>query len=506
VVSVALVLTTAQPEASAAAPAAVSVGRERVFDIAAANGAASAEERAQTAQTLLAQFVDDLDAPALVTVDPAPPTGPDDTGSELAVRVDGHEVFRITSDDVRLSGLPAEAYGQSLRASIQTALQRERRHVSQQRFLQSVSLVVFLGLLLFLALRGVREANARLRTVVDARFAKMRGLRLGDLEILSPAALEGASHVAAGAARLLLQLGLIYLYLVFVLMRFSTTRGWVGPLDQALAAPFAKLAARIVDLVPRGLVVLFALIVMLGSLRVADFFVARVARGDIRSSWLPRDLAPTLSPLIRAAIVVAALLLFGPLIGSEQNQLFTRVGLLLLGGVSLALVPLAATALVGVVAIVGRRYRAGEWLTIGTLVGEVTHVGYLGLTLVPPEAGRLWVPHLTMLWKPVRHMTGAPIAELEIPVDLHADPRQVLEILAGPQAKKLDARLVKLTPEAAIYAIRLPAHHETSPVLQAAWVALAAAGIAVGGKGAVAPAPGPVAPAPVPADPRTTAS
>ncbi len=91
---------------------------------------------------------------------------------------------------------------------------------------------------------------------------------------------------------------------------------------------------------------------------------------------------------------------------SEQNQLFTRVGLLLLGGVSLALVPLVATAMVGVVAIFGRRYRAGEWITIGALVGEVTHVGYLGVTLVPPEAGRLWVPHLSMLWKPVRHPDG----------------------------------------------------------------------------------------------------
>ncbi len=492
-----LALTVAQPEAPAPAsspgPASVSVGREKVFDVATSSGAASAADRAQTAQTLLAQFVEDLGAGAVVTVDPVPPLGPDDAGSLLAIKVDGHEVFRITADDVRLSGLPAEAYGQSLRASIQTALQRERRHLAQQRYLQSVSLVVLLGLLLFLALRGLGAASARLRATTETRFAQLRGLRLADLEILSPAALEGASHVAINVGRLLLQLGLIYLYLVFVLTRFASTRGWVGPLDQALAAPFAKLLARLVDLIPRGLVAVFALLVVLGTLRVTDFFVARVARGDIQSGWLPRDLAPTLSPLLRAAIVVVALLLFGPLIGSEQNQLFTRVGLLLLGGVSLALVPLAATAMVGVVAIVGRRYRAGEWLAIGRLVGEVTHVGYLGLTLVPPEAGRLWVPHLRMLWSPVRHMTGAPLTELEIPVDPRADPQKVIEILSAPggaggaapgaqAARKLDARLVRLTPEAAIYAIRLPMHQETSSALLAASIALGAAGIPVGKK------------------------
>ncbi len=79
---------------------------------------------------------------------------------------------------------------------------------------------------------------------------------------------------------MLLRLGLIYLYLVFVLTRFAATRGWVGPLDQALAEPFAKLLARIVDLIPRGLVVLFALIVVLGALRLSSFFVARAARGS----------------------------------------------------------------------------------------------------------------------------------------------------------------------------------------------------------------------------------
>ena len=390
------------------------------------------------------------------------------------------------------SGLPIEAYGQSLRASIQGALQRERRHVAQQRLLQSISLVVFLGLLLFLALRGVREGDRRLHESMEARFARLNGLRLGELEIVSPAALEALGRLAATAARLLLQLGLLYLYLIFVLTRFAATRSWVGPLNQALADPFAKLLGRIVDLIPRALVAVFALFVVIGALRLADFFIVRVARGDVQSSWLPRDLAPTLSPLLRAGIVVAALLLFGPLIGSEQDQLFTRVGLLLLGGASLALVPLAATAMIGVVAIVGRRYRVGEWLEIGELVGEVTHVGYLGLTLVPLEAGRLWVPHLTMLWRPVRHLSAAPLSEIEIPVDPRADPQKVLEVLGslgaalGPAGKRLDARLdvrlLRLTPQAAIYAIRLPASQDTSGTLLAAWLALGSAGVSVGGK------------------------
>src|SRR5271154_5293130 len=120
-VFVALGFGAGQSEASA--PAAVSIGREKVFDVAASNGAASAEERAQSTQTLLAQFVQDPTAAALVTVDAVSPTGPDAPQGELALEVDGHEVFRITAADVRLSGLPAEAYGESLRASIQTALQ-----------------------------------------------------------------------------------------------------------------------------------------------------------------------------------------------------------------------------------------------------------------------------------------------------------------------------------------------------------------------------------------------
>jgi hypothetical protein len=124
---------------------------------------------------------------------------------------------------------------------------------------------------------------------------------------------------------------------------------------------------------------------------------------------------------------------------------------------------------------------------VGALVGEVTEVGYLGLTLVPPDAGRLWVPHLVTLWTPVRHLPNPPPTELEIPIDPHADPQKVLGILAaletlGPANKKVEVRLLRLTPQAAVYGIRLPPHVDTSAVLLTAWVALTAAGISVDGK------------------------
>ena len=474
-----LALGAAESVAADASPTSatvsVTVGRESVFDVGAPNGVATAAERAKAAQSILNQVVQDPTAPALVAIDTLP-AGPDDPGANLAVRVDGREVFRIGPADVARSGLAADVYSQSLRASLQAALQRERRHVQQQRLLESISLVVFLGLLLFLSLRGVRQAMLRARASVEAQLTKMHGIRLRDFELLSPEALEGVSYVLVGMGRVLLQLGLIYLYLIFVLTRFVSTRGWVTPLNRALAEPFARLGTRIVELFPVSLLALLALLVVLGALRLASFFLARVASGEFQWSWLPKDLAPALTPLLRAAIVVAALLLFGPLIGSDQNELLTRIGLLLLSGAGLALVPLLATAMVGVVTIIGRRYQVGEWLVIGPLIGEVTEVGYLGLTLVPAEAGRVWIPHLVFLWTSVRHLPAPPPTELELPVDPKLDPNQVIELLSTVTVgnKKVETRLLRLTNESAVYGLRLPPHADASALLAAAWTAMAA--------------------------------
>ncbi len=153
--------------------------------------------------------------------------------------------------------------------------------------------------------------------------------------------------------------------------------------------------------------------------------------------------------------------------------------------------------MVGVVAIVKSPLsRAGEWITIGALVGEVTHVGYLGVTLVPPGSRpSLGAPSVDAL------EAGAPpdgraAHRARDSIDLRADPQKVLEILAALEGQERPPEARPGTPSAhggRDLCLRLSGPSGRLRDTQSAWVALAAAaGLAVGGR-AVSTVAGPAA-------------
>lgn len=124
--------------------------------------------------------------------------------------------------------------------------------------------------------------------------------------------------------------------------------------------------------------------------------------------------APAARPLVRAVLILAGVLAIGPLLGVGSDSLVGRLGEWALAALAIGLVPLLAAASLGSLALLGRRYKLGEWVAIGPHVGEVTDVGFFEVTLVPQSAGRVRVPHLVTLWTAVQHLPApAPPAAPE---------------------------------------------------------------------------------------------
>lgn len=465
-------------DAGPAPSAQVAVQGHTLFLIHAPNGAASAQERASAAQVILEQVLGDPAEPGSVTVNPLP-----EDDETLALRVDGREILRLGPADVRQSGLPAGVYAQSIAATIESTLVRERHRTARQRVLQALAMTVFLGLLAFLALRWISQTGERARAVIEEQLTRLHGLHLRGVEIVSPETLEGASYALVGLGRAGLLLAIAYAYLAYALSQFAATRGAVGPLTRAVTSPFAALLARVGELLPMAVLLLAGLFLLRGALRLTGFLLDRVARGEFQWRWLPKDLAPAARPLLQGSLVVAALLLFGPLVGTGANAVLTRLGLLVLGAVALGAVPLVAASVLGATALFLRRYQVGEWVDIGGQVGEVIAIGFFDLTLVPVEAGRVRVSHLLGLWTAVRHLPGPPSFEVAVPAQALADPRAVSEVLlaAFPGPKPPVVVLHSLSTEAAVYRLLFPPGTAVSAALATAASALSKAGFAIGG-------------------------
>jgi hypothetical protein len=149
-------------------------------------------------------------------------------------------------------------------------------------------------------------------------------------------------------------------------------------------------------------------------IRLVGLFFDGVARGETSLEWLPPDLAPTTSLLIRSAIVVVSLVLGLPFVTGSSEGALTRAGMLTLGAIALAVTPLLASASVGIAIVFGRRLRTGDVVEIGGRSGRVRSLSLLDVRLEDEEGGDVRVPHLLSLIHPTRVLGRLAPAIVEV--------------------------------------------------------------------------------------------
>ncbi len=444
---------TATP-APEGATAQVRVHGRTVFEIKAPLGASSATARATTASAILSEALEERGS--------LPVTVPSLDGSDdhRVLKVGDHEVLPLGPADVAASGLPADVYAEALRAHVESFSRVERRRRDVQGLVLSICMIVLLGLLSLLAMGWIRRGRDDLRRWLERTADSERGTRVRNLFVLSRQSLEGMAYFLAATTALLAQLAIVLGFVVFAFSQFEATSAWVPPLLQMFFSPFVDLLHRLAGLVPSAVVLVAAFYLVLVGFRLLRFFLDRVATRRFTVSWLPADLANPLRPVLQIALVLAALLMVGPLVGGPSGGTAPKVGLLALGALLLAAVPVAATLLAGAFAILTHRYVLGQWIEVGPHAGEVTEVTFFELRLVPLGAGLIRIPHLLSLIHPVRQLSGPPRVEIDLPLRVSAIPADVLRVLTEGVPERFgppEVSLVAIDASAATYRVRVPA-------------------------------------------------
>jgi len=466
-------------------PAFVLVHNRPVFEVRVARGGSGPKERAGGAADIIERILSEPDPVPRATIVPLSAPG------EFALRLGDRDVFGFGPEDVNASGLAPEAYAESLRLKVDSFLSAERQRARLQAWVLSVILAVFLGILAVFLLRWVRILSDRAQHWAESKAASLPALQFKDIEVLSAQALRSSLYVLVGVGRVLLQIGLVYGYLAVSLGQFETTRPWVRQITGFLVTPFGELAERIGLALPAAILLVASAYVIRTGLRVTGFFFDHLARGEVKSAWIPPELATPARPLARVALVLLALLALGPIVSGASDGLLVRIGVVALGTLALASVPVVGAISVGTIAIFTGRYRLGEWVTIGKHTGEVTQVGFLDVCLVPRGAGRVRIPHLMSLLVPVAHLAGPPRIEYDVPVDPHALPENVIKVLeaaAAPLGESAEVYLVDISSRAARYRVSLrePKSDARAQLVSAVMVGLRQAKIGLGAPGSLA--------------------
>ncbi len=433
--------SSAAPAASAPIAAAIDASAKIhdtvVFVLRHGHGARSAEDRARSASDALGHAVDTPGAEDVKVVRQGP--------AEV-VFAGPVPIVEIYSEDAESSGFSnAETFAAAIAGHVHAAVVAEKKRSAIAETVFSISLLVFVGLVAFYVLRKIGEFFERVRQWTLDNPDRITGLKVQSQEVIGPTALRGGVLVTLIVGRFVAQLGVFYLWLVFSLSLFESTRSYTEKLTGFVVTPLSDLAERLAASLPLAVMAAFSGVAIYVLIRFVQLFFEGVARRQTVLPWLPPDLAAPTSLLVRVGIVVAALVVVAPLVTGDANGALARAGFLMLIALGLASTPLLGSALVGVVIVYGRRLRIGEYVELGGRVGKVLAVGLIDAKLRDRDGCEVRVPHLLTLVHPTRVFGVRQRLSVELSAGVSLPVREIRDLLREAAGKLGDAPSVELT-------------------------------------------------------------
>ena len=345
----------------------------------------------------------------------------EETQGTAVVYVGKTPIVTLGEEDVEAAGEASlTVLAAQVTARLGQAVSTERKRSAIATTVFSFSLLVFSALLAFLFLNRVSEGAGKLRARIGDNPEKVTALRLGKIEFISAGAARGALSIGLTLGHRFVQIAIAYGWLIFALSLFEATRGYTERLTGMVVKPLYGLASRIGGALPLVVVAALAVLAVSVLVRFVGLFFDSISRGDTRVEWLSRDLARPTSVLARFGIVVVALVLASPLITGETDGVISRVGLIALVAVALAVTPLLASVVVGITVVFGRRMKRGDDVEVGGRKGKVLDVSLLEVRIEDDALAEVSVPHLLGLVHPTRVHRHARLATIDVVVDAGA--------------------------------------------------------------------------------------
>ncbi len=398
--------------AAASANGRVVVGDAIIVALAASESASAAERARQANRALSGLIKKDSDLRVAVTRE----------ADAVLIAVDGEPVLRLIQADA-VGSVSLDAFAEQVADDLEVGLLAERRRARIANDVLSLSLVVLFGLVAFFAMRFVSNWVSRARTWTEQRSEPVT-FRIRDVEIIGPEMIESAAVVALSLLRWFGQAAIAYAWLVGSLSLFPATRAYTEKLTGVFITPLSQLTTRIAALLPVLVLVGIAALAVFVLVRFVGLFFASVAKRETSLSWVAPDLAIAVSVVLRAAMVVAALLFIGPLVTGDAYGTFSQLGIVFLGALALSSTPLLASALVGMLVVFRRQLRVGDFVMIGATIGRVSRLTLLEVRVESLDGVHTRVPALSLLRTAVVHLGREGLVQAEVLLGAEAEQQE----------------------------------------------------------------------------------
>ncbi|WP_423823712.1 mechanosensitive ion channel domain-containing protein [Salinisphaera sp. SPP-AMP-43] len=301
-------------------------------------------------------------------------------GSEIDAR--GHRLFTIVDADVALQGpgierrVLAETYRQRIAEVIRDYRRDRTPRVLLANLGRAVLILALLAGVLFVSVRGFRWLEALLERHFKQRLVALENRTIGSL-ILQAEQLWQLLRTTLKLFRTLLAVLAAYVLVNIVLGLFPWTRQLSLLLLDYLITPLLRIGTAVLDYIPSLVFLLVLIWIVRYAIRVTRLFFAAVAHQRLQLKWFEAEWAWPTYRIVRAVLILVAIILAYPYIPGSGSDAFKGVSILIGVLFSLGSTSVIANIIAGYTMTYRRAFRVGDRIRIEQTVGDVTDIRVL---------------------------------------------------------------------------------------------------------------------------------
>jgi small-conductance mechanosensitive channel len=328
----------------------------------------------------------------------------------VLVTVAGRGVFTLTPADVdTLIGEEFPAVVARSVSRLQAALAAEREERSLPHLARGIGVSLLATVLFVIALRLLRWARRRasLKLVAHAP-ERLPAFRIRGFTIFSAESaltlLRRLVDIAAWGAGLFAA----YLWLAFVLTRFTYSRPWGEALGGYLTSTISSLALGAIGAIPGIFTVVIILVATRWLARVVSAFFDAVELGTVQVPWPHPETASATKRIVMVLLWLFAIVVAYPYLPGSGSDVFKGVSVFAGLVISLGSSGIVNQAMSGLVLMYSRALKPGDYVRIGEVEGTVTVLGMLSTKVRTTKREEVTLPNAVVVGASVKNYSRGP--------------------------------------------------------------------------------------------------
>jgi small-conductance mechanosensitive channel len=359
----------------------------------------------------------------------------EDRGTWTEILAGNNRIMGVTEGDAKAAERPRAEVAEEYTEVLRLVVKQYREDHTWQRYwwgvlytaLASVSIVVLLVIIFFIR----RRARSKIEQWLARREAEGAPLSVG----LRLSRYLGPPFTAIFRTLFwIIVLGLLQSYVTLVLRFFPSTKYTSYRITNWLFSEFAAFGSRCVGYIPNLFLILCICLVTSYLIKLNHFIFQEISNQRITIRGFYPDWAEPTAKLTRTLILAAAVIVAFPYLPGSESPAFKGISVFLGVLLSLGSTSAVAHAVAGTILTYMRAFQVGDFVRIGTDVGEVMEKTLLVTRICTQKKEVVTIPNGTVLGGVVINYSAEArqkgvIFHTTVTIGYNAPWRQVHELL-----------------------------------------------------------------------------